>query len=74
MAMTYYPCLMFPWTPWIVEPDFGQERFMVDDASVLFREGNFSRVNVIAGITTDEFIWPASMFFEPSLPIFILNE
>lgn len=52
---------MYPWTPWIVEPDFGQERFMTDDPSVLFREGNFSRVNVIAGITAHEFISPAGL-------------
>lgn len=61
MAMAYYPCLMYPWTPWIVEPDFGQERFIVDDPGVLFREGNFNRANVISGITADEFISPAGV-------------
>lgn len=61
---------MYPWTPWIVEPDFGQERFMVDDPSVLFRAGNFSRVNVMAGITAHEFISPAGAFVKRFLSIF----
>ncbi len=71
MAMTYYPCLMYPWTPWITEPDFGQERFLPEDPSVLFREGNFSRVNVIAGITADEFISPTGAISNAKLYILL---
>lgn len=64
MAFTFYPCLIFPWSPWIVEPDLGQERFMIDDPSTLFRAGNFSRVNVMAGITDLEFASPTSTWAE----------
>lgn len=61
MVMTFFPCLIFPWSPWIVEPDLGQERFMIDDPSLLFSAGNFSRVNVMAGITTLEFAAPTGI-------------
>ncbi|XP_037048513.1 esterase FE4-like [Bradysia coprophila] len=73
MDTTYFPCLIYPWSPWIVEPDFGQERFMIDDPSVLFREGSFSRVNVMAGITAHEFIWPAVLLHDPNATNY-LNE
>lgn len=42
------------WYP-VVEPDFGQERFLTDDPTKLFREGNFERVPIISGVTNDEF-------------------
>lgn len=70
MDSTYFPCELYPWTPWIVEPDFGQERFMTDDPSVLFRAGNFSRVNVIIGITSLEFVINAGVFRKQ----FMMNE
>lgn len=59
MAMTIFPCLVFTWTP-LLEEDFGQERFVTDDPSVLFSNGNFSRVNAIIGMTAHEFISPAA--------------
>lgn len=59
MRMTIFPCLIFAWTP-LLEPDLGQERFITEDPSVLFREGNFTKVNVIMGITSHEFISPAA--------------
>ncbi len=59
MGMTVFPCLVFTWTP-LLEEDFGQERFTTDDPSVLFRQGNFSRVNAIMGVTAHEFISPAA--------------
>lgn len=43
------------WYP-VVEPDFGQERFLIEDPKVLFAAGNFSKVPLIAGITQDEFV------------------
>lgn len=64
-ATTYYPCPVYRWwTSWIVEPDFGQERFMTADPTVLFREGNFTRANIIIGITAHEFISPAGVVFK----------
>ncbi|KAG4074695.1 hypothetical protein HA402_008793 [Bradysia odoriphaga] len=60
MRITVFPCLMFTWTP-LLEEDFGQERFVREDPSVLFRSGNFSRVNAIMGITDHEFISPAAV-------------
>lgn len=46
------------WKP-VVEPDFGQERFLTDNPTRLFRQGRFARVPVIAGITELEFAYPA---------------
>lgn len=62
MGLSIFPCLTFAWTP-LVEEDLGQERFVTEDPSVLFREGNFSRVNAIMGITAHEFIFPAACNF-----------
>lgn len=42
------------WLP-VVEPDLGQERFLTDDPTRLFRLGRFYRVPVMAGITELEF-------------------
>lgn len=46
------------WSP-VVEPDFGQERFLIDNPTRLFRAGKFQRVPVMAGITEFEFVSPA---------------
>lgn len=46
------------WLP-VVELDFGQERFLSDDPSVLFSLGRFERVPVLSGITKYEFLYPA---------------
>lgn len=46
------------WTP-VVEPDLGQERFLTDNPTRLFRLGRFHRVPVMAGITELEFAGPA---------------
>lgn len=46
------------WSP-VIEPDFGQERFLTDDPVQLFRRGHFKRVPVLAGITELEFMSPA---------------
>lgn len=57
MALPFFACPIMNWQP-VVEPDFGQERFLTDEPNVLFSNGNFSRVPVIVGITADEFISP----------------
>ena len=38
------------WKP-VVEPDFGQERFLTEDPTTLFKRGDFARVPILAGIT-----------------------
>lgn len=71
MAISIFPCLIFTWTP-ILEEDFGQERFVTDDPNVLFRAGNFSRVNALMGITAHEFVSPAAgkmIVLEKDLPL-----
>lgn len=45
------------WLP-VVEPDFGQERLLVEDPNESFRNGRFHRAPVIAGITEVEFANP----------------
>lgn len=50
------PVLM--WMP-AIELDFGQERFLSDDPSMLFDLGDFERVPVLSGITEYEFLYPA---------------
>lgn len=39
----------------MVEPDFGQERFLTEDPVKALKKGNIANVPVIAGVTTDEF-------------------
>ena len=47
-------CPMLSWMP-VVEPDFGQERFIEEEPVKMFKEGRFWRVPVITGVTEDEF-------------------
>lgn len=37
-----------------VEPNLGQERFLTDDPSTMFSNGNFARVPMIIGRTSEE--------------------
>lgn len=46
------------WLP-VIEPDFGQERFLTDNPANLFKRGDFARVPVLAGIAKYEFLHPA---------------
>lgn len=46
------------WTP-VVEHDFGQERFLTDNPTKLYRLGRFARIPIMAGITKYEFMNPA---------------
>lgn len=48
-------CKIGSWEP-VIEPNFGQERFLTDDPMKLFRSGAFAKVNVLAGVTADEFL------------------
>jgi len=59
VAMSDTPaCSPVPWKP-VVEPDFGQDRFLTDQPNKLFANGNFSHdIKVLIGITADEFISP----------------
>lgn len=42
------------WSP-VIEEDFGQERFLLDDPVKLIKSGNFEKVPIMLGITQDEF-------------------
>ncbi|XP_065091204.1 juvenile hormone esterase-like [Ochlerotatus camptorhynchus] len=58
-VLSWNPVLL--WTA-VVEPDFGQERFLTQDPTEAFMKGDFVKVPVIAGITQDEFASPAVNF------------
>ncbi|KXJ73122.1 hypothetical protein RP20_CCG016470 [Aedes albopictus] len=58
-VLSWNPVLL--WTA-VVEPDFGQERFLTEDPTQSFLKGDFVKVPVIAGITQDEFAGPAVSF------------
>lgn len=83
-VLSWNPVLL--WTA-VVEPDFGQERFLTEDPTEAFLKGDFVKVPVIAGITQDEFASPAVNFlrndtlrnelernFETLAPILFLYE
>lgn len=46
------------WKP-VIEPDFGQERFLVEDPIRSFQNDEFMKVPIITGMTKDEFVGPA---------------
>ncbi|XP_034666710.1 venom carboxylesterase-6 [Drosophila subobscura] len=55
------------WKP-VVEPDFGQERFLVESPVQSYQNDDFMKVPVITGMTKDEFVGPAlSILQSPSL-------
>lgn len=57
MVIPFFACPIMTWQP-VVEPDFEQERFLVDQPNQLLKQGLFAKVNVMIGITSDEFISP----------------
>lgn len=59
MIFPYFHCPVMTWLP-VVEQDFGQERFLAEQPNKLFEIGNFSKVNVMIGVTADEFAIPAA--------------
>lgn len=42
----------------VIERDFGQDRFLVEDPTVLFQMGRFEQVPVMTGITKNELLFP----------------
>lgn len=48
------PCPNVPWWP-VVQPGFGQERFLEYQPNYLFQDGNLSLLPIIIGIVADEF-------------------
>lgn len=52
---TYVDCEIVAFRT-VAELDFGQERFLEDDPSKLFAEGNYHKVPIMIGRTDHEFI------------------
>lgn len=48
-------CRSEPYTP-VIENDFGQERFLIEDPLISLRSGNFAKVPVIIGIVENELL------------------
>ena len=48
-------CQIIIWRA-VIEPDFGQERYLADDPVEIFKSGNFSTVPIMIGRTNEEFI------------------
>lgn len=58
MVVLFLACPVMTWQP-VVEEAYGQEeRFLTDQPVKLLEAGNFSRVNVMIGITSEEFVYP----------------
>lgn len=47
------------WLP-VVEPELTQERFLTQDPNDSFHDGNFTKVNVMIGLTDIEFAAPVA--------------
>jgi carboxylesterase type B len=54
VVLKYSSCEIRTWLP-VIEPDFGQERFLTDEPAELFKRGEFSKVPVIIGRSENEF-------------------
>ncbi|XP_060661205.1 carboxylic ester hydrolase [Drosophila nasuta] len=55
------------WKP-VIEPDFGQERFLIEDPVRSYQNGDHMKIPIITGMTKDEFVGPAiSILQSPSL-------
>lgn len=50
----YPDCEIIYWFP-VIEDNFGQERFLIEDPSETFRSGKFNKVPIIIGRTEHEF-------------------
>ncbi|KAI8115166.1 Venom carboxylesterase-6 [Lucilia cuprina] len=51
------------WKP-VVERDFGQERFLIEDPVKSYQNGEFMKIPIITGMTKDEFVGPAINILE----------
>jgi acetylcholinesterase len=65
----YPDCQIVFWLP-VIEDDFGQERFLVEDPTRSFRSGNFNRVPVVAGRTELEFNSKEVTYFY--IPVYLM--
>ncbi|KAL7039244.1 hypothetical protein ACKWTF_009843 [Chironomus riparius] len=72
-SFDFYTCPVLPWIP-VIEPDFGQDRFFLDDPNSLIRSGNFIRVPILTGITTDEFMSPVATLLSNADSLQQLND
>lgn len=59
MIVDFFECPYLNWMP-VIEHDYGQERYLTAEPNDLWRAGNFSKVNVMTGVTADEFIQPVA--------------
>ncbi|CAF4956494.1 unnamed protein product [Pieris macdunnoughi] len=60
------------WRP-VIERDFGQERFLTEDAMVSIREGRISSVPFIVSQTRDEFFWEAFLVLDNFIYTSLIN-
>lgn len=64
------------WTP-VIEDDFGQKRFLTDHPIQIISSGQFTKVPVLTGVTTDEFANRAfgirKKFFESTIILMYIN-
>ncbi|XP_036336478.1 venom carboxylesterase-6-like [Rhagoletis pomonella] len=51
------------WKP-VIEPDYGQERFLTEDPVWSYQNGNFMKIPIITGMTKDEFAGQAISILE----------
>ncbi|XP_063700565.1 juvenile hormone esterase-like [Culicoides brevitarsis] len=61
------------WEP-VIEPNFGQERFLTHDPTELFQAGKFMKIPIISGITKDEFASPAIYILQNETLTSIMND
>lgn len=56
-----YP--VFTWIP-VIEPNFGQVRFLSEDPLLTYRHGDISKVQALIGVTNDEWAFPLPKFLD----------
>ncbi|XP_017854015.1 venom carboxylesterase-6 [Drosophila busckii] len=61
------------WKP-VLEPDFGQERFLIEDPVRSYQNGDFMKVPIITGMTKDEFVGPAISILQSPRLLSAFNE
>lgn len=63
--------IVIHWWP-VVEPDFGQDRFLEDQPTYLFEIGNFSKMPTLIGIISDELFVPGTFHLQIQIKQFII--
>ncbi|EDW88660.1 juvenile hormone esterase [Drosophila yakuba] len=61
------------WKP-VIEPDFGQERFLVEEPIRSYQNDDFMKVPIITGMTKDEFVGPALSILQSPTLLSALND